>query len=138
MFKKYFSRKKAKISRMTQPTLDHWASLKTDFHNRLDNLSRNRTKSASVFAENNFQVLLNAWGMRYSDIPHVLKSLYIRLYLFIFLLIFSVFPAVQGYYIPATCFLVVGVTGILTTAWRISILKSERFIPFVKWLFRQS
>lgn len=129
MLKKYFSRKKQRIEEMTQPTLEHWSDLNADFRERRRNLLRNRTVNQDLL-EGNFQLVLNAWGMRESDIPHVLQSLRLRLLVFLVPLVFAVFTLFQGLYLVSAILALVSLVGFLTTKWRISILESRRFRPF--------
>lgn len=128
MIKKYISRKKQRIDEMTQPTLDHWSDLNADLQNRRKNFMRNRTVNQELLEEN-FQLLLNAWGMRESDIPHVLKSLRLRIILFFIPLVLAGIMLAQGSYLAAVIFSLVSIVGILSAYWRISILESRQFQP---------
>ena len=80
--------------------------------------------------EGNFQLVLNAWGMRESDIPHVLQSLRLRLLVFLVPLVLAVFTLFQDLYLASAILALVSLVGFLMIKWRISILESRRFRPF--------
>ncbi len=136
MFNKFLSRKKENIKKMIQPTFNHWSALKSDFKSRVKKFSYNRTKSESDLAQDNFQLVLNAWGMRSSDIDHVLISLRLRYLLFLLPIIIGIILIFLKYHFSAVFLTITGIVGILTTAWRISILKNQQFVPFLKWILR--
>lgn len=134
MLKKIITSQKQRIVDLTQPTLDHWDDLSADFKSRRSNFFRNRSVSQGLL-EDNFQLLLNAWGMSKADIPVVIRTLKVRVAILLLPLLLAALLAAQGFLILSLIISAAVVFSVSTTLWRISILKSMRFSPYCRALF---
>ncbi|WP_300909059.1 hypothetical protein [uncultured Desulfovibrio sp.] len=118
----------------------HVAGLRGDFRSRLAAFRRNRAASEQAALEEDFTLVLAAWGMADADIPGVVSALRLRLLIFAAPLLacaiaasFRQNPAVllTSALVAPPCLL-----GMVTTLWRISILRHRRFTPLCRWLLR--
>lgn len=116
----------------------HVAGLRGDFHSRLDAFRRHRSASEQQDLTEDFSHVLAAWGLADADIPGVITALRLRLSVFAAPLLaclmaasFRQTPAVlltSALVAPPCLF------GMVTTLWRISILRNRRFTPLCRWL----
>lgn len=134
MLKNIITNHKQRIVDLTQPTLDHWDDLSADFKSRKANFFRNRAVSQDLFEEN-FPLLLNAWGMSKADIPVVIRTLKVRVVILLLPLFLAAALAAQGFLILSLIISTAVIFSVSTTLWRISILKSMRFCPYYRALF---
>lgn len=134
MLKKIITNHKQRIVDLTQPTLDHWDDLSADFKSRRANFFRNRTVSQDLLEEN-FPLLLNAWGMSKADIPVVIRTLKVRVVILLLPLFLAAALAAQGFLILSLIISAAVIFSVSTTLWRISILKSMRFCAYYRALF---
>lgn len=118
----------------------HVAGLRGDFRSRLSAFKRHRSALEQQELTEDFSRVLAAWGLADADIPGVITALRLRLLVFaaplLACLIAAAFrrgPAVllTSAFVAPPCLL-----GFITTAWRISILQSRRFLPLSHWLLR--
>ena len=118
----------------------HVAGLRGDFRSRMAAFRRNRAASEQAALEGDFHLVLAAWGMAEADIPGVISALRLRLLVFLapalacFLVAaWSQRPAswLALAFVAPPCLL-----GMVTTLWRISILRNRRFTPLCRWLLR--
>ena len=111
----------------------HVQGLNAELRSRLDNLSRDRDTPQEALAED-FQRVLDAWGMREEDIQHVVNTLYIRV-------VVLLLPAFLGCIVlwqwhntltalSAVPLFLASIAGVSVTLWRIFILKGKQFYPF--------
>lgn len=133
MLKKIITNQKKRIVDLTQPTFDHWDDLSADFKSRKVNFFRNRAVSQDLLEEN-FPLLLNAWGMSQADIPTVIRALKIRVAILVLPLFLAAVLAIQGFLILSLAVSTAALFAISTTLWRISVLKSRQFRPYHKAL----
>lgn len=118
----------------------HLAELRSGIRSRLAAFRRNRAASEQAALEEDFTLVLAAWGMADADIPGVVSALRLRLLIFAAPLLacaiaasFRQNPAVllTSALVAPPCLL-----GMVTTLWRISILRHRRFTPLCRWLLR--
>lgn len=88
-----------------------------------------------------FSLLLAAWGIADdADIPGVIRVLRLRVPLFIAPVILCALAAIWQrtmLSVIALCLISLPcLLGILTTLWRISLLRNRRFLPFGRWLLQ--
>lgn len=116
----------------------HVAGLRGDFHSRLAAFRRNRAASEQAALEGDFDLVLAAWGMADADIPGVISALRLRLLVFLTPALACLAAAAWSHsplaflslaFIAPPCLL-----GMVTTLWRISILRNHRFTPLCRWL----
>ena len=116
----------------------HLAELRSGVRSRLSSFRRNRTASEQTALEKDFHLVLAAWGMADADIPGVVSALRLRLLIFAAPLLacaiaasFRQNPAVllTSALVAPPCLL-----GMVTTLWRISLLRHRRFTPLCRWL----
>jgi hypothetical protein len=121
------------------PTREHWSSLRADLAERLRHFRHDRDSGLQQALEQDFTLLLAAWGIESeTDIPGIQRDLGLRchcLALLLCLVTVTVFLT-PGLYsvlslilIAPSCFF-----GLLTTRWRMSILKNRAFRPLHRWL----
>ena len=93
------------------------------------------------FASLVFSLLLAAWGIADdADIPGVIRVLRLRVPLFIAPVVLCALAAIwQRTMLSVIALCLVSLPcllGILTTLWRISLLRNRRFLPFGRWLLQ--
>ena len=116
----------------------HLAELRSGFRFRLAVFRRHRAASEQAALEENFNLVLAAWGMAEADIPGVVSTLRLRLPVFLAPALTCLIAAAWSQrpaswlalaFIAPPCLL-----GMVTTLWRISILRNRRFTPLCRWL----
>ena len=110
------------------------AALGSGFSSRIAAFRKHRSAPEQAVVAQEFHLLLVAWG-----IPRVISGLRLRFPLFGFPSAAALTAAAwqQSPLALITACLVVPpcLLGIMTTAWRISILRQRRFLPFGRWLW---
>ena len=128
-----FSRIKSKI----QSTRNGLSSLHSDCRSRLSAFKLNRSNEDSLALQKNFALVLDRWGINEEQIPHCIRIFQLRI------LIFALFPAclwAASWPLQPISMLALALIhplcllGILSSLWRISVLKNRRFIPFFRWM----
>jgi len=127
------------IATRLSPTRAHWSGLRTDFTDRLRHFRRDRDADQQKALEQDFRLLLDAWGIESElEIPGILLELRVRCLLLVvplcLLLAYALFA--QGGYVYLTLLLIAPpcLFGLLTTRWRMSILKNRAYTPLHRWL----
>ncbi len=109
-----------------------------ELRSRLAAFRRNRVASEQAALEGDFHLVLAAWGMADADIPGVVSVLRLRLLVFLAPVLACLLAAAWSQrpaswlalaFIAPPCLL-----GMVTTLWRISILRNRRFTPLCRWL----
>lgn len=118
----------------------HLAELRSGVRSRLAAFRRNRAASEQAALEEDFTLVLAAWGMADADILGVISTLRLRLLVFLAPALACLLAAAWSQrlaswltlaFIAPPCLL-----GMVTTLWRISILRHRRFTPLCRWLLR--
>lgn len=133
-----------KIPSILQKILDttrYVVGLRRDLLSRLDTFRLHRSAKEQQGLAENFHHVLAAWGIADdADIPGVIRVLRLRVPLFIAPVVLCALAAIRQRtmlsvialgLISLPCLL-----GILTTLWRISLLRNRRFLPFGRWLLQ--
>ena len=133
-----------KIPSILQKILDttrYVVGLRGDLLSRLDTFRLHRSAKEQQGLAENFHHVLAAWGIAAdADIPGVIRVLRLRVPLFIAPVVLcalatiwqrTVLSVITLCLISLPCLL-----GILTTLWRISLLRNRRFLPFGRWLLQ--
>lgn len=118
----------------------HLTELCSGLGRRLTSFRNHRSVSEQTALEEDFALVLAAWGMAEADIPGVVSILRLRLLVFLA-------PALAGLILTAwshsllsflslACIVPPCLFGMVTTLWRISILRNRRFTPLCRWLPR--
>ena len=102
---------------------------------------RSQRSSQQHEVAQNFSLLLAAWGIADdADIPGVIRVLRLRVPLFIAPVVLCALAAIWQrtmLSVIALCLISLPcLLGILTTLWRISLLRNRRFLPFGRWLLQ--
>ena len=88
-----------------------------------------------------FSLLLAAWGIADdADIPGVISALRLRLPVFAVPMLACLITAAWSHsplsFLSLACVAPPCLLGMVTTLWRISILRRRRFTPLCRWLLR--
>ena len=118
----------------------HVAGLRGDFHSRMVAFRRNRAASEQAALEEDFKLVLAAWGITEADIPGVISALRLRLLVFLAPALACFAAAAWSHsplsFLSLACIAPPCLLGMVTTLWRISILRHRRFTPLCRWLLR--
>ena len=118
----------------------HVAGLRGDFRSRLAAFRRNRAASEQAALEEDFSLVLAAWGIADADIPGVISALRLRLPVFAVPMLACLITAAWSHsplsFLSLACVTPPCLLGMVTTLWRISILRHRRFTPLCRWLLR--
>lgn len=118
----------------------HVAGLRGDFHSRLAAFRRNRAASEQAALEEDFDLVLAAWGMADADIPGVISALRLRLLVFLAPALACLLVGAWSHsplsFLSLACIAPPCLLGMVTTLWRISLLRHRRFTPLRRWLLR--
>ena len=133
-----------KIPSILQKILDttrYVVGLRGDLLSRLDNFRLHRSAKEQQGLAENFHHVLAAWGIAAdADIPGVIRVLRLRVPLFIAPVVLCALAAIWQrtmLSVIALCLISLPcLLGILTTLWRISVLRNRRFTPLCRWLLR--
>ena len=116
----------------------HVTGLRGDFRSRMAAFRRNRAASEQTALEGDFTLVLAAWGMADADIPGVISALRLRLLVFLAPALACFATAAWSHsplaLLSLACIAPPCLLGIITTLWRISILRHRRFTPLCRWL----
>lgn len=134
-----FKRIKNNIVSRVSPTGQHLSGLRADLRSRLGFFRRHRSVSEQHTLTEDFSRVLMAWGIDdAAAIPGVVRVLRLRFMVFAVpvivcltaaLLLQSFASVLALAFVALPC-----LVGIVTTAWRISVLKKRRFLPLSRWL----
>ena len=90
--------------------------------------------------EEDFSLVLAAWGIADADIPGVISALRLRLPVFAVPMLACLITAAWSHspvsFLSLACVAPPCLLGMVTTLWRISILRHRRFTPLCRWLLR--
>ena len=118
----------------------HLTELRSGFRFRLAAFRRNRAASEQAALEGDFHFVLAAWGMADADIPGVISALRLRLLVFLAPALACLLVAAWSHsplsFLSLACIAPPCLFGMVTTLWRISILRNRRFTPLCRWLLR--
>ena len=118
----------------------HVAGLRGDIRSRLDAFRRHRSAEEQRELTVNFHHVLIAWGMADADIPGVITALRLRLLVFAVPMLTCLITAAWSHsltsFLALACIAPPCLLGIVTTLWRISVLRNRRFTPLCRWLLR--
>lgn len=118
----------------------HVAGLRGDFHSRMAAFRRNRAASEQAALEEDFTLVLAAWGMAEADIPGVISALRLRLLVFAVPMLACLLVGAWSHsplsFLSLACIAPPCLLGMVTTLWRISLLRHRRFTPLCRWLLR--
>ena len=118
----------------------HLAELRSGVRSRLAAFRRNRAASEQTALEEDFTLVLAAWGMAEADIPGVVSALRLRLLVFAVPMLACLIMAAWSHsplsFLSLACIAPPCLLGTVTTLWRISLLRHRRFTPLCRWLLR--
>ena len=118
----------------------HVAGLRGDFRSRLNAFRRHRSAEEQLELTEDFRRVLAAWGLADADIPGVITALRLRLLVFLAPMLACLIAAAWSQnpaaWLTLACIAPPCLLGMVTTLWRISILKTRRFLPLCRWLPR--
>ena len=134
-----FENAKEALRARIAPTSTHLSALRGDLQSRLRHFRAERTPEEQKALEEDFAQMLTAWGIAdVAQLPAVLRELRLRLVVFILPVLVCLGAALLTQR-PAVWLAVALVAppcffGILTTCWRVAVLKNRCFQPFTSWL----
>ena len=118
----------------------HVTGLRGDFRSRLDAFRRHLSAEEQRELTVNFHHVLIAWGIADADIPGVITALRLRLLVFAVPMLTCLITAAWSHsltsFLALACIAPPCLLGIVTTLWRISVLRNRRFTPLCRWLLR--
>lgn len=118
----------------------HVAGLRGDFRSRLNAFRRHRSAEEQQELTEDFRHVLAAWGIADADIPGVITALRLRLLVFAVPAVICTIAAFllrdSTSCLSLACTAPPCLLGMVTTLWRISILRHRRFTPLCRWLLR--
>ena len=118
----------------------HVTGPRGDFRSRLDAFRRHRSAEEQRELTVNFHHVLIAWGIADADIPGVITALRLRLLVFAVPMLTCLITAAWSHsltsFLALACIAPPCLLGIVTTLWRISVLRNRRFTPLCRWLLR--
>jgi len=134
-----FRRIKNNIVPRVSPTGQHLSGLRNDLLSRLTHFRNHRSPSEQQMLAEDFSLVLAAWGIGHvAEIPGIVLVLRLRFLVFAVPVIVCLIAALllQSF---ASCLALAFIAlpclvGIVTTAWRISVLKNRCFLPLSHWL----
>lgn len=131
--------KNDKISNVAMGKL-YVSALTNNFKTRLRIFRENRSSDAQKALIDDFDQVLHAWGIGSKvDIPFIIRELRMRCLIFMvsifIIIILAVFLQNLFAYLSLVCVALPCFLGLITTLWRISILKHRNFVPLSRWLF---
>lgn len=116
----------------------HVAGLRGDFRSRLAAFRHHRSAEEQQELTEDFRRVLAAWGITDADIPGVITALRLRLVIFaapvLACLLVTAWQQSPVAWLALACVAPPCLLGMVTTLWRISILKNRRFLPLSRWL----
>ena len=116
----------------------HVAGLRGNFCSRLASFRLHRSADEQQKLAEDFRHVLAAWGIADADIPGVITSLRLRLPVFLApmlaCLVAGAYQQSLAAYLALVCIVPPCLFGMVTTLWRISILRHRRFTPLCRWL----
>ena len=126
------------MARLT-PTGEHITVLKGDLRSRLQWFRANRNSAYQQRLQMDFTQVLSAWGITsQGEIQEAIRALQLRILIFALPVILgSLAAAIAQSLLACLILLLVAVPcllGILTSYWRMCVLKNRRFLPFWSWL----
>ena len=118
----------------------HLAELRSGFRSRLAAFRRNRAEDEQQKLAEDFRHVLAAWGIADADIPGVISALRLRLPVFVVPVLACLITAAWLHspvsFLSLACIAPPCLLGMVTTLWRISILRHRRFTPLCRWLLQ--
>ena len=118
----------------------HLAELRSGFRSRLAAFRRNRAADEQQKLAEDFRHVLAAWGIADADIPGVISALRLRLPVFAVPVLACLITAAWSHspvsFLSLACIAPPCLLGMVTTLWRISILRHRRFTPLCRWLLQ--
>ena len=117
----------------------HLTDLGSGVRSRLRDFRRGRSQSDQQQVAEDFSRVLPAWGIDDDNaIPAVIRALRLRYGVFVLpVAVCLVAALVMQTFVSFLVLAFVGapcLLGILTTAWRVSILENRHFLSFPRWL----
>ncbi len=118
----------------------HLAELRSGFRSRMATFRRHRATEEQAALEEDFNLVLAAWGMAEADIPGVVSALRLRLLVFLAPALACLIALAWSHnlisFLSLACIAPPCLFGVVTTLWRISILQNRHFTPLCRWLLR--
>lgn len=117
----------------------HVQALKHDFQARLDTFKKERSSEDQQALEEDFNNVLEKWGIVSTEnIGEVIFCLRLRLWILALVPgcygVMALFMRTFNSLLVFTLLAIPCSFGVLTTAWRIWVLKNTRFVAFTRWL----
>lgn len=123
---------------VTGESRQHLTELHSGVRSRLAAFRLHRSTEEQQKLAEDFRHVLVAWGMADADIPGVITALRLRLPVFAVPMLACLITAAWSHspvsFLSLACIAPPCLLGMVTTLWRISILRRRRFTPLCRWL----
>ncbi len=127
-----FKKTKEKFHDRTKDSINNISSLRKLISYRFKNIFRDR-KFNQENLENDFNLVLEKWGLESEQIPQVCKDLKGRIFLHGLVFFIGTLLLFQGYLFLGVLLCFCSFIGISTAKWRIFVLQKQQFISFSKY-----
>jgi hypothetical protein len=134
-----FRRIKDNLASRVSPTGQHLSGLRADLRSRLDWFRHHRSVPEQTVLTEDFSMVLEAWGIDdATEIPGVVRALRLRILIFAApVLVCAIAGLSLRDFISCLALAFISLPclfGILSTVWRIAVLKKRHFLPLSRWL----
>lgn len=129
-----FKKTKEKFHKNTKDSFENIGELKEKVKYRYSNFLQGRKENQSIF-EDNFPLVLQKWGIEEHELEQVKKDLKMRCLVLLLPLFIGIVLFIQASYFLAVIVSLSALVAILSSLWRLKVLKTENFQPFHHYLF---
>lgn len=102
---------------------------KSALNNRLKALTEGRERGADKGFQENFGLVLKAWGIKKEQLPQVLRDLKIRMVLFLCPTALAFIMLYMKHFYVACLIMLCSIIGFFVTAWRYHVLQTKQYKP---------
>ena len=141
MFQKVKARLTNAVENAVSPSREHISGIRADMDARLRGLRADRDATLQATLEEDFARVCAAWGIPPRDgLANAIRLLRLRMAVFcvpVALAAVLFYQRNEGGAISlaaSALLLLCACVGLLTTCWRLTVLRSRRFVPFRRWL----
>ena len=140
MFQKIKSRLTGAVENTVSPSREHISGIRADMDARLRGLRADRDTTLQAALEEDFARVCTAWGIPPDGLANAIRLLRLRMVVFCVPIILAaklVYQSDEGGAISlaaSALLLICACVGLLTTCWRLTVLRFRHFVPFRRWL----
>ena len=140
MFQKIKSRLTGAVENAVSPSRENISGIRADMDARLRGLRADRDTTLQAALEEDFARVCTAWGIPPDGLANAIRLLRLRMVVFCVPIILAaklVYQSDEGGAISlaaSALLLICACVGLLTTCWRLTVLRFRHFVPFRRWL----